>query len=165
MLNLLTTKYQNFVSVLLQYPSWRKVSTSKQTFDWTKFDFSSSFLERLFLGFLMDIHYFDLTNFLKCKRWFFDMESYLKIVLFKLSKCSFSKLSKYSFPSCQNFLSQTVKIFLFQTVKIFLSKLPNFPFPNCQNFPFQAVKIFFLKLSKFSFSNTALLQESFAQQK
>jgi hypothetical protein len=80
---------------------------------------------------------------------------------FQTVKISFSKLSKFLFPNCQNFPLQTVKIFLFQTVKISFSKLSKFLFPNCQNFPLQTVKIFLFqnvkislfKLSKFSFPN------------
>jgi hypothetical protein len=92
----------------------------------------------------------------------------VKNFLFQTVKNFLSKLSKFSFPNCQNNPFETVKIFLsklskfpfpncqnypFQTVKIFLSKLSKFSFPNCQNFPFQTVKITLFKLSKFLFPN------------
>jgi hypothetical protein len=81
----------------------------------------------------------------------------VKVFLFKLSKFSFSKLSKLTCPNCQSFPFQTVKIsfsnrqnFPFQTVKIFPFQTVKFSFSNCQNFHFQTVKIFLFKLSKFS---------------
>jgi hypothetical protein len=79
----------------------------------------------------------------------------IKIFLFRTVKIFLSKLSKFSYPNCQNFLFQTVKIsfsncqnflfqtvkfFLFQTVKLFLLKLSIFFISNCQIFPFQTVK-------------------------
>jgi hypothetical protein len=90
---------------------------------------------------------------------------------FKLSKKFLSKLSKFPFLNCQNFLFQTVKNFLFklskytfsncqkfpfQTVKNFLSKLSKFPFPNCQNFLFQTVKISFSNCQNFLFQTVKI---------
>ncbi len=80
---------------------------------------------------------FDLLGLCLSSSW---PSETVKISRFKLSKFSFSKLSKFPFPNCQNFL--------FQTVKISLSKLSKFLFSNCQNFSFQTVKISLSKLSK-----------------
>ncbi len=80
-----------------------------------------------------NIHY--MPNYVPNSKIVFHGQQTVKISLFKLSK--------FSFPNCQNFL--------FQNLKISLSKLSKFPFSNCQNFPFQTVKIFLSKLSKFPF--------------